>query len=140
MKALRQSESHEIIEELLCTLDFATERRDIGEAEVGKTFRGFAVSDFVDDNGRGCSIQSSSALADKIWLGIDTPTVRVMASNHRDIVDEHGDPNDSERYSGWIDYPIPKDASISGRMHLDREQVRALLPHLVNFVLTGDLG
>ena len=37
------------------------------------TERGFAFYEFKDSNGNLCSLQkSSSALEDKIWLGIDT--------------------------------------------------------------------
>ncbi len=37
-----------------------------------KTERGFAIVPFIDTYGESCSLQkSSSAMEDKIWLGVD---------------------------------------------------------------------
>lgn len=40
---------------------------------------------------------------------------------------------------GWVKYPIPDCVSINTRMHLNREQVKELLPILQKFVDTGDI-
>jgi hypothetical protein len=36
-------------------------------------------------------------------------------------------------------YPIPKEVLLSTRMHLNREQVKEIIPILQKFVDTGDL-
>lgn len=75
-----------------------------------KTERGFARSEFKDAYGVDCSLQESSALG-FIWLGCEE-----NCSPHHVT----GDP-------------------LSPRMHLSREQVKALLPYLKQFVKTGSL-
>jgi len=40
---------------------------------------------------------------------------------------------------GWVKYPIPEDVQINTRMHLSREQVKAILPILIKFVATGEI-
>jgi len=40
---------------------------------------------------------------------------------------------------GWVPYPIPSEVSLHTRMHLNREQVAALLPTLQRFVETGEI-
>lgn len=99
--------------------------------EKKKTARGFGYYDFEDSYGMKCSIQeSSSGEENKIWLGIDEPTVKVLASAHPELTKET---------VGWVDVPLPSDVNIHGRMHLNREQVEALLPLLNHFAKTGDL-
>jgi len=39
----------------------------------------------------------------------------------------------------WVDYPISKEVMVQTRMHLDRKQVKKLLPILQKFVDTGDI-
>lgn len=67
--------------------------------KVSKTERGFSISEFKDSYGEDCSLQKSSSVEDKIWLGVN-----------------------------------------GARMHLNREQVKNLLPYLKRFVKTGDLN
>jgi hypothetical protein len=75
-----------------------------------QTHRGFRLYEFKDHYGEDCSLQKSSlADTDAIWLGIDKPK------------------------------PTPIGGLVSGRMHLTRKQVKALLPKLVKFVETGEL-
>lgn len=91
--------------------------------ELHPNSRGFLRADFVDEYGAACSIQKSSlATADAIWLGIDRVTPQVLVAGE-----------------GWKDVPLPDGALSSGRMHLTREQVAALLPLLQRFVDTGEL-
>jgi len=88
-----------------------------------KTERGFALSEFVDRNGEACSLQkSSSAIEDSIWLGITNPDVKICIKG-----------------IGWRKVEMPEDALISGRMHLNQEQVAELIPHLQRFVETGEV-
>jgi len=82
------------------------------------TARGFCVGEFRDFYEQDCSIQRSSiATEDCIWFGVDNGL-------------EHGGPikrNGSEY------------APLNARMHLSREQVKALLPTLRHFAKTGRL-
>lgn len=89
-----------------------------------KTGRGFALAEFTDANGEACSLQkSSSAMEDKVWLGVNEPNPKIM-------------PGDG---TGWHPYPLPENVQCTTRMHLTREQVAALLPALRHFVATGEL-
>lgn len=98
---------------------------------VNNTGRGFQVASFLDANGEECSLQQSSAIGREeddgtgepgsfmLWLGID----RVQPRS--------GPP--------WKDVPIPADCMSSGRMHLDRNQVKELVAHLRRWLKTGSL-
>lgn len=94
-----------------------------------KTSRGFARMEFIDRNGVACSLQKSSlAFEDCIWLGAD----------------EIGLKKFSPGAGGWTDVPLEQTPHgvthiANTRMHLSREQVAALLPHLLRFVETGEL-
>lgn len=92
------------------------------------TSRGFPFYEFLDRLGEECSVQKASlATDDCIWIGIDHPKPKILASKlHNEL-------------TGWIDYPIPDDVKIYGRMQLTREQVAQLLPILEKFVETGDI-
>lgn len=93
-----------------------------------KTHRGFSVIEFKDMYDNECSIQDSSLAADRcIWLGVNKPTLRILASKVR-----KGD-------TGWVDYPIPEDVSIYSRMHLNREMATKLIEVLQRFVETGNI-
>jgi len=95
---------------------------------MGETQRGFASGEFRDRYEKECSIQKSSLAGDDcIWFGIDDPTPQIMASDT------------PEGGSGWVEFKIPKEVSLSTRMHLTRDMVRELLPVLRHFVNTGDL-
>lgn len=90
-----------------------------------KTNRGFDITKFKDSYGVECSLQkSSSAEDDKIWLGCDNADPKMFIPN--------GNPS-------WRPVPMPADYIANTRMHLDRDQVAALLPYLQRFVETGDL-
>lgn len=96
--------------------------------EEGKTSRGFAYIPFTDLYGSPCSLQKSSlASDDAIWFGVDDPAPKIMASRTL------------EGGTGWVPYPIPDHVSINSRMHLSRDQVKELLPHLKKFVKSGNI-
>ena len=98
------------------------------EVLKGKTFRGFNCAAFEDIYGSECSIQMSSlADTEAIWFGVDDADPKVLASTVR------------EGLTGWVKYPLPEDVSLNTRMHLSREQVKALLPTLQKFVDTGNI-
>jgi hypothetical protein len=91
--------------------------------EVTKTDRGFALAEFDDFYGHRCSVQKSSlAEYDCIWLGVNDPKPQQL---------HYGE--------GWRPYPLPEGVQCTTRMHLDREQVSALLPLLQRFADTGEL-
>lgn len=93
-----------------------------------KTGRGFAHYDFTDTYGVKCSLQkSSSAMEDKIWLGVDDADPKIMASKT------------PEGGNGWVPYHIPEDVMLTTRMHLNQKQVKELLPILQRFVETGKI-
>lgn len=95
-----------------------------------KTHRGFALAEFSDANGKECSIQKSSAWREDgelIWLGINNANPQIMA---RDT---------PQGGNGWVPYEVPDEVSFNTRMHLNQEQVAALIPILQHFVKTGEL-
>jgi len=96
--------------------------------DKAKTERGFDVIEFEDDYGHSCSLQKSSvATRDCIWLGIDNASPQIMASDTQ------------QGGTGWVDYHIPDNVLLWTRMHLNRQQVRDLLPYLQQFADTGDI-
>jgi len=94
--------------------------------ELEKTNRGFEKGKFTDVYGEQCSIQKSSlATQDAIWLGIDNPKLTVF---------------ENEQMGKYLEVDMPKNFSVSSRMHLNRKQVAELLPFLQKFVETGELS
>jgi hypothetical protein len=41
---------------------------------------------------------------------------------------------DTAERTGWVPYPIPPEVRFTTRMHLDREQVAALIRHLQSWL------
>ena len=102
--------------------------------DVCKTRRGFNFIEFDDHYGEKCSLQQSSlASTECIWLGVDEANPKVMASEAKFFGLE------TEETTGWVDYPVPENVYMSTRMHLNRDQVKELLPHLQKFVETGEI-
>lgn len=89
--------------------------------EVTETIRGFKLIKFFDSNWVSCSLQKSG-LGGKIWLGCNDAEPRVIVPG-----------------KGWMPIEMPSDYIANTRMHLSREQVAELLPHLQRFVESGDL-
>ncbi len=101
-----------------------------------KTNRGFSIANFKDHYGAECSLQKSSlATEDCIWFGIDEVKPELMASDAIKL----GVIGASKATTGWVSYPIPKEVQLSSRMHLNQEQVKALLPTLIKFSETGEI-
>lgn len=85
--------------------------------------RGFRHGTFKDRNGEICSIQKSSiATEDCIWLGVDDAKPRRLIPG-----------------LSWQPVPFPEGTLFTTRMHLNREQVKELLPILELFAKTGRL-
>lgn len=100
-----------------------------------KTQRGFNINKFKDNYGSECSIQeSSSAMDNLIWFGVNNANPQIMVYDAQRLgLDTSGAQN------GWMDYPVPKEVSMSTRMHLDQKTLHKLMPSLESFVDTGDL-
>ena len=102
--------------------------------QIGTTQRGFSLGEFTDRYGEKCSIQKSSlATEDAIWLGVDNPNPKILASKAASLGVE------TTETTGWIPYPIPKEVLMSTRMHLTQDMVRQLIPLLQRFADTGEL-
>lgn len=95
------------------------------------TSRGFEKLNFRDRYGVACSIQKSSLATDEcIWFGADHIGLKEFVAYRQ--------PN------AWEDVELENTEthhfSANNRMHLNREQIRALLPILQRFVDTGALS
>ncbi len=87
------------------------------------------------EGGSLCSLQeSSSADQPKIWFGVDDADPQILAQHALKM----GLPTGGQEW-GWVPYAIPKEVLLSTRMHLNQDQVRALIPLLQHFVDTGSL-
>lgn len=100
-----------------------------------KTERGFGRVEFVDDYGEKCSIQESSSVTGRIWLGIDHVNPQIMKSDAIKL--GLAVPFDE---TGWMSYPIPEQVLLSSRMHLNRSQVQDLVDKLQQWLDSGSLG
>jgi hypothetical protein len=86
--------------------------------------------EFKDHYRTPCSLQASSLAiyeqpgTSAIWLGCDDAQPQVLATKAASVGVETTDT------TGWVPYPIPKDVMLTTRMHLNREQVKALIGHL----------
>lgn len=105
-----------------------------------KTWRGFPLVEFCDYYKTPCSLQASSLALHQepgvsaIWLGCDDAKPQVLASKAASLG------HDTTETTGWVPYPIPEDVSLTTRMHLDREQVAALINHLQTWMKTGQFA
>lgn len=94
--------------------------------------RGFPFTEFNDFYGGKCQLKISSiADIECVWLGLTEIKPMILA-------------NDAIKYGvlttegkGWVDYEMPKEVMMNGRMHLTRDQVAELIPHLQKFVDEG---
>lgn len=95
--------------------------------EFEATQRGFSYANFKDSKGVECSIQESSLVTPSIWLGCNNLDIQAFRK---------GD--------GWqpvdIQEVYPCEYFVgNNRMHLNQDQVAALIPILQHFVETGEL-
>lgn len=98
------------------------------------TDRGFSLLEFEDLYGVRCSIKASSlADAAAIWVGVDDPDPKIMAT------DAHKIGILTDKNCGWIPYSLPEQVMVNTHMHLTQDQVRQVLPALQHFAETGDL-
>jgi len=88
------------------------------EIKISTTSRRFWLGKFRDANGELCSIQQSSSVDPRLWLGVDVPNPMIF-------------PGDN---TGWHPYKLPENVQCTTRMYLNVEQVKALIPILQKFV------
>ena len=106
---------------------FYSERRFM-KIDYTTTYRGFKLIKFNDLYDKVCNIQESSlATDDAIWIGVQDAEPKIMASKT------------PQGGTGWVKYDIPDDVLLSTRMHLNREQVKQIIPILQQFVDTGEI-
>jgi hypothetical protein len=101
---------------------------------IKHTSRGFEQVEFKDRYDAKCSLQASSLAeyekpgTSAVWLGIDDPQPKCL----------HGDAArlgvKTNATCGWVDYPLPEQVMLTTRMHLNREQVEALIGHLQSWL------
>lgn len=86
--------------------------------------------EFTDDYGYECSLQESPIISGErcIWLGVDEPPIMEVGW-HPEYPNKFRVASE-ERCANLY---------AAGRMHLTREQVAELLPHLQRFVDTGKI-
>ena len=104
-----------------------------------KNERDFETQHFSDDYGIDCSIQESSSVEAHIWLGVHRPRVYIAYKAAKeaglDLKKDYPETNDY----GVCTIPIPEEAIIESRMHLNRTQPRELANKLNYFARTGTL-
>lgn len=102
-----------------------------------RTGRGFPLVEFCDRYDVACSLQASSLAiyeppgTSAVWLGPDDANPQIMASDAKSLGVK------TKETCGWIPYPIDDRVFLTTRMHLDREQVAALIEHLTSWLETG---
>ena len=106
--------------------------------KISTTNRGFTIHDFKDSKGVQCSIQESSACATNdgayLWVGCDSTTISIFHPNQTPSwVDR--DPTEMAQML-WPEVPYTVS---NNRMHLSREDIKAMLPSLEYFVKHGVL-
>lgn len=102
--------------------------------KLDHTHNGFEFVQFEDHYGANCSLQASSlAIYEKpgtsaVWLGVNDAKPKVL----------HGDAAGlgvkTDATCGWVDYPISEKVLLTTRMHLNREQVEALIEALQSWL------
>ncbi len=99
------------------------------------TARGFSRFEFKDERGDSCSLQKSSSIEDCIWLGHNDIALKTFVPyGVPDAWKEHTDQEIKD-----VLRPGSTAVLTNTRMHLNREQVKELLPYLQRFVETGEL-
>lgn len=114
--------------------------------EVGHTNRGFALSKFIDYYGSECVLQDSSIMSPEcIWFGTNVSAMQVMASELAPVLEEYIQglkkiiEESKGQTTGWVNVALPKKCVVNDRMHLTRDHVADILPHLAAFVETASI-
>jgi len=97
---------------------------------VKQTSRGFNYIEFTDKAGTQCNLQeSSSAEEPSIWLGAENIGLKEFVAFRA--------PSAWEDRPEFDEFDEKHHFVANNRMHLNQEQVKALLPYLQRFVETG---
>lgn len=105
--------------------------------EVGHTGAGFEIVQFKDYYSHTCSLQMSSICLgcapgeSAVWLGPEDAEPKVLHSDAAKLGIK------TNAKCGWVPYPIPDEVSLYTRMHLNRDQVEALITHLQAWLDNG---
>ena len=109
------------------------------------TERGFGRINFEDANNESCSLQKSSSADSKIWLGVNDVKIQILRPEFKKVREEFEKNVDTflkdcdGSFLGWSKLTLPKEFFIPSRMHLNRNQVKELLPFLMRFAATGQI-
>ena len=96
------------------------------------TTRGFAYYEFKDSGGNKCTLQKSSAIENKIWLGCSDIGLQGFIPC--------GDPSWIDITEKEIKEKFQVNSLVSNvRMHLSQETAKELIPILQRFVDTGEI-
>ena len=108
--------------------------------KIEQTARGFEIIRFSDCYLANCSLQQSSLCRDvdkpgysAVWLGVDDAKPQILKTH----AEKFGLELPPGEVSGWMPYPIPPEVSITTRMHLNQDQVAALIKSLQRWLDTG---
>jgi len=83
---------------------------------------------FTDWSGTKCELADTRLVNEPtIWLGVLDADPRIRAS----IVMAEG--------IGYVKYPLHEEVQLTTRMHLSRQNVVDLWPHLLRFIETGSI-
>lgn len=115
------------------------------EGQVGKNARGFPIVRFVDSYGVTYNVTASSVIGDyedayqrpgtsAVWLGVDNVEAIVMAHEAA----KYG--VQTKETTGWVPYPIPDGVMLKSSLHLNREQVAALVTRLQQWLADGSFS
>lgn len=103
-------------------------------SKLDRTGRGFPILRFTDFYHKACTLQSSSLATEEcVWLGVNEAEPKIMCSDAARL----GIP--TTRQTGWMEYVLPEQVSMTTRMHLTREQAGELAKQLQVFADTGEL-
>jgi len=92
-----------------------------------QTNRGFDLIEFEDDRGTPCSIQESGSVLPAVWIGVNDPSPKIMASQAKAFGIS------TVETSGFVPYPIPKEVSLTTRMFLTKPQLREFIDELERY-------
>lgn len=97
------------------------------EFKQTKTARGFKLITFKDDYNEECSLQESSSVEPHIWLGIEDANPQILVFDAKRLgISTNED-------CGWVPYEVPKEVSMTTRMHLTPKQAKELAKKLLKF-------
>ena len=107
-----------------------------GLGSVETTARGFEIIEFADFDGQKCSLHESRLAeyekpgTSAVWIGVQDARPIVLAKDAEKVGVQ------TTETCGWVPFPVPEEVQMHTRMHLNREQVAALILHLQSWLET----